>query len=202
MWVVKLGGSLCTDPALPQWLEGLAQLGGGRVTIVPGGGSLADEVRALQAHWQFDDLQAHNMAVLAMAQNAHLMQALSPGLHLVSAETDIPRLLRQGKAVIWSPLEQLREQPDADTNWDTTSDSLALLLARRLNAERLLLVKACQVADVPLESLVLAGVLDASFSHQARGTDFPIDVLHSSQWDTARALLLGAAPQRRGASRA
>ena len=29
MWVVKLGGSLCSDPVLPQWLELLAQLGGG-----------------------------------------------------------------------------------------------------------------------------------------------------------------------------
>lgn len=196
MWVVKLGGSLCTDPALPQWLEGLAQLGGGRVTIVPGGGSLADEVRNLQAHWQFGDLPAHNMAVLAMAQNAHLMQALAPGLHLVSAEADIARRLRQGKAVIWSPLGQMREQPDAATNWDHTSDSMALLLARRLNAERLLLVKACPVADVPLDSLVQAGVLDAGFSRQAQGTDFPIDVLHSSQWDTVRAELLGAAPLR------
>ena len=193
MWVVKLGGSLCTDPALPQWLEGLAQLGGGRVTIVPGGGGLADEVRRLQAHWQFDDLPAHNMAVLAMAQNAHLMQALAPELHLVATETEIPRVLRRGKAVVWSPVEQLRQQADSVTNWDTTSDSLALLLAQRLNAERLLLVKSCPVAEAPLESLVNAGVLDAAFSRLAQGTAFPIDVLHSSQWDTARALLLGEA---------
>ena len=29
MWVVKIGGSLNNDPVLPQWLELLAQLGGG-----------------------------------------------------------------------------------------------------------------------------------------------------------------------------
>jgi 5-(aminomethyl)-3-furanmethanol phosphate kinase len=191
MWVVKLGGSLCTDPALPQWLEGLARLGGGRVTIVPGGGGLADEVRRLQAHWQFDDLPAHNMAVLAMAQNAHLMQALEPSLQVVVNETEIPRVLRRGKTVIWAPLGQLRQQADADTNWDTTSDSLALVLAQRLNAERLLVIKRCEVNDGPLEALVSAGVLDRSFAARAQQTAFPIDVLHSGQWETARALLLG-----------
>ena len=50
MWVVKLGGSLTGDPLLPQWLALLAQLGGGRVTVVCGGGRFADEVRHAQAH--------------------------------------------------------------------------------------------------------------------------------------------------------
>ena len=72
MWVVKLGGSLNSDPVLPQWLELLAELGGGRVIVVCGGGAFADEVRRAQAHWHFDDLPAHNMAVLAMAQTAYL----------------------------------------------------------------------------------------------------------------------------------
>lgn len=191
MWVVKLGGSLCTDPALPQWLEGLARLGGGRVTIVPGGGGLADEVRRLQAHWQFDDLPAHNMAVLAMAQNAHLMQALEPTLQVVVNEPEIPRVLRRGKTVVWAPLGQLRQQADADTTWDTTSDSLALVLAQRLNAERLLVIKRCEVSEAPLESLVNAGVLDRSFASRAQQTAFPIDVLHIGQWERARSLLLG-----------
>ena len=70
MWVVKLGGSLNGDPLLAQWLELLVQLGGGRVTVVCGGGGFADEVRRAQSHWHFDDVPAHNMAVLAMAQTA------------------------------------------------------------------------------------------------------------------------------------
>lgn len=197
MWVVKLGGSLCTDPALPQWLQGLARLGGGRVTIVPGGGGLADEVRRLQAHWQFDDLPAHNMAVLAMAQNAHLMQALEPSLRLVARETEIPRVLRSGKTVIWAPMEQLRDAPDEATNWDTTSDSLALILAQRLNAERLLVIKSCAVTEGSLDMLTRTGVLDLSFARRAQNTAFPIDVLHSGQWEEAQALLLGQGRVRR-----
>ena len=51
MWVVKLGGSLNADPLLPEWLDLLGQLGGGRVTIVCGGGSFADEVRRAHPDW-------------------------------------------------------------------------------------------------------------------------------------------------------
>ena len=48
----------------------LARLGGGRVTLVCGGGAFADVVRQAQGHWGFVDLSAHNMAVLAMLQAA------------------------------------------------------------------------------------------------------------------------------------
>uniref|UniRef100_C5CPV1 Aspartokinase uridylate kinase-like putative kinase n=1 Tax=Variovorax paradoxus (strain S110) TaxID=543728 RepID=C5CPV1_VARPS len=97
MWVVKIGGSLCADPVLPQWLDLLTQIGGGRVTVVCGGGTFADEVRRVQAHWQFNDLAAHNMAVLAMAQTAYQLHALNPALQLAARKTEIPDLLRRGK---------------------------------------------------------------------------------------------------------
>jgi 5-(aminomethyl)-3-furanmethanol phosphate kinase len=192
MWVVKLGGSLSAAPNLPQWLELLAQVGGGRVTIVPGGGGLANEVRRLQAHWEFDDLPAHNMAVLAMAQNAWMMQGMQPSLQLVSKEGDIPRALRSGKALIWAPLELVRPQADENTNWEVTGDSIALGLALRLNAERLLVIKHCEVdGEHSLGDLVHDEVLDRRFDRLAQQAAFPINVLGCSQLEQARSLLLG-----------
>ena len=193
MWVVKLGGSLSASPGLRDWLDGLALLGGGRVIIVPGGGGLADEVRRLQARWQFDDLPAHNMAVLAMAQNAWLMCGLQPALQLVEREGDIVRTLRQARTVVWSPLELVRQVPDANTNWAVTGDSIALDLARRQNAERLVLVKSCQTAGEDLAALHRRAVLDAGFMDRVDSVSFPIDVLHVDQWPQARGLLLGQA---------
>ena len=38
MWVIKIGGHLAEDPVLTEWLERIADLGGGRVVLVPGGG--------------------------------------------------------------------------------------------------------------------------------------------------------------------
>jgi aspartokinase-like uncharacterized kinase len=194
MWVVKLGGSLSTNPALPEWLTLLAQLGGGRVTIVPGGGGLANEVRRLQSHWQFDDLPAHNMAVLAMVQNAWMIQGLQPDLQLVSQEADIPRALRAGKTLVWAPQELVRAVADADTNWSVTGDSIALGLASRLNAERLVLVKHDAVdPHSSLQDLVRSEVLDNRFDTLAQHAAFPIDVLGCAQLDMARSLLLGEA---------
>ncbi|MFZ2651959.1 MAG: aspartate kinase [Burkholderiaceae bacterium] len=192
MWVVKLGGSLNTDPVLPEWLDLLAQLGGGRVTIVCGGGVFADEVRRAQAHWQFDDLAAHNMAVLAMAQSAYLMRALKPGLRLASSQAEIRHVLHGGHTALWLPLGQRRDQVGADTNWDVSADSMALDLARQLNAERLVIVKACPIPPAAnLADLSGAGILDRRFAALASGAACAIDVIQGTELARMRSLLLG-----------
>jgi len=192
MWVVKLGGSLTADPVLPKWLDLLAQLGGGRVTIVCGGGGLADEVRRAQAMWQFNELAAHNMAVLAMAQTAYQLHAMNPTLKLVARKAEIAGVLHKGGAAVWQPFELQRHAPDARTNWEATSDTIALDLARELNAERLVVVKSCPIdPSHTLAQLGAVGVLDQGFHRRARGAAFPIDILEKSELPRMRSLLLG-----------
>jgi aspartokinase-like uncharacterized kinase len=192
MWVVKLGGSLNNDPALPQWLELLAKLGGGRVTVVCGGGGFADEVRRSQSLWQLDDLAAHNMAVLAMAQTAYQLRALSPTLQLASRRADIAGVLHKGRAAVWLPFELQRDEVDSRTNWGATSDTIALDLARDLNAELLVIVKSCAIdPQQSLDQLSASGVLDDGFALRAAGAAFPIEILDRSELARMRALLLG-----------
>jgi aspartokinase-like uncharacterized kinase len=179
MWVVKIGGSLNKDPLLPQWLELMAQLGGGRVTIVCGGGSFVDEVRLSQAHWNLDDLPVRNMAVLAMAQMAYLAQGLEPRLQLAASEASIRKVLRAGHTALWLPVELLRDGPKADAKWDRTSDGVALDLACRLNAERLVLVKASVLE------------LERGVESIANGTGLPIDIVHHTDLARMRTLLQG-----------
>ena len=192
MWIVKLGGSLSRDARLPRWLAMLAELGGGRVVVVPGGAAFADAVRDAQGHWGFDDLTAHNMAVLAMAQTAHLLHALEPRLALAADEDAIRRAQHAGQAVLWMPLSLLRDAPDLITSWEVTSDSLALWLARRLNAERLVVVKACQVRRPhTLKELTELGLLDRRFDQWADGAPFPIEVVECDDLEQVRDGLLG-----------
>ncbi len=192
MWVVKIGGSLNSDPLLPRWLELLATLGGGRVTLVCGGGAFADEVRRSQAHWRFDDLSAHNMAVLAMAQSAYLVHGLNPRLQIVGTKPEVHRVLHGGGTAVWLPMDWLRDSAGPYTNWDNSGDSIALDLARKLNAERMLVVKSCAIEPgATLEDLGAAGVLDRRFMTLARGAAFPIDVLQRTELARARSLLLG-----------
>lgn len=186
MWVVKLGGSLNGDPRLPDWLETLAVHGGGRVIVVPGGGGFADAVRASQARWDYDEVAAHNMAVLAMVQTGLMLQALArrrdpalaEALGLARGEDEIQPLLRQGRVAIWLPFEMLRDEPDPPwTSWDASADSLALRLAGRMHAERLLIVKRCAVPPgARLETLAADGLLDRAFPGVARSAGCPIEV--------------------------
>ena len=192
MWVIKIGGSLASDPRLPVCLQMLATLGGGRVTVVPGGGCFADLVRRAQAHWHFDDLVAHNMAVLGMAQMAQMLHGIEPRLPLVDGEAGIREALRSGRSALWQPLSLLRQAPDELTSWDVSSDSLALWLARRLNAERLVVLKACSVDPaLGFEQLAELGVLDRRFAGWARDAAFPIEVLSCSDIDALRSRLVG-----------
>ncbi len=199
MWVVKISGSLNRDPLLPLWLELLAQLGGGRVTIVCGGGSFADEARNALAHWRFDNgLHAHNMALLALAQAGYLALCLEPRLHLAVSEASVRQILRAGHAAVWLPLVSLRDQPGADTTQATSSDRIALELANRLNAEHLILIKsgvidpAASVAD-----LGRAGIVHRCFESNAKRSCFPISVVHSSDLARMRSLLHGDAEPAR-----
>ena len=192
MWIVKLGGSLSSDPVLLEWLDLLTSLGGGRVTVVCGGGTFADEVRRVQAQWQFGDLAAHNMAVLAMVQVAYQLHALNPMLQLTTSKTEIRRVLHKGKTALWLPFELQRDKLDGDTNWDVTSDSIALDLARKLNAERLVLVKSCLVEpQLSLAQLGDAGIVDRRFASLSGTAPFPIEVLQKDHLDRMRGLLLG-----------
>ncbi len=194
MWIVKLGGSLAHDERLARWLHMLAELGGGRVLVVPGGAAFADAVRAAQARWRLDDLTAHNMAVLAMAQTAHLLHALEPRLVLVSEEQDIRRAQHAGRAALWMPLTLLRDAPDVLTSWDVTSDSIALWLARRLNAERLVVVKACAVVPPhTFEKLSAIGLVDRRFAQWANDAAFPIEVVSCDDLARVQDALLGGA---------
>jgi aspartokinase-like uncharacterized kinase len=65
--VVRLGGSHAFSPWLRPWLAAIRAAAGG-VVVVPGGGPFADAVRLAQTAMGFDDLAAHRMALLAMAQ--------------------------------------------------------------------------------------------------------------------------------------
>ena len=192
MWVVKIGGSLTRNPMLPAWLSLLADCGGGRVIVVSGGGAFSDAVRHAQAHWRFGDLSAHNMAILAMAQTAYLMHGLNPALRLARTKTDIRRVLHKGQTALWLPLELQSVRSSARTTWDVTSDSIALELAHRLNAERLVLVKSCAVNPrLSVAQLSEAGIVDRGFSGLSEGAAFPIDVVNHDELERIRALLLG-----------
>ena len=131
------------------------------------------------------------MAVLAMAQTAHLLCSLEPRLVRCEREADLAGTLRQGRCAVWSPIGLQREHADADTSWDVTSDSIALALAMRLHAQRLVVVKSCAVNPrASPHELVATGIVDRRFAALVGEAALPIDVVGPSHFLAIRDALL------------
>lgn len=200
IWVVKLGGALHHAAELPAWLAACAGAADGalRCVVVTGGGALADEVRALQARWHFDDSLAHALALDTMRLNARLLQGLAPDLMpcaMLHAD-DLPARGPCG-GWLWSPPRHFapRQLP---ASWSVTSDSIALWLAQVLGARAVLLVKSQAPERLPstrAESLAAEGVVDAFFPQLLAQSEVPARLLDKTAVDDfTRHLKAGTLP--------
>lgn len=171
MWIVKLGGSLLTAGHLKQWLSVITRSGAGRLVIVPGGGIFAEHIRNAQKKWQFSNISAHHMALLAMEQYAHLLKSWSPQLSLNDCAEGISRAVKQKKIPVWLPYKMLAAYPDITPDWNTSSDSLALWLGQHINAEHIILIKSLSHRNLTIKQLSDAGMIDYAFHDMARKID-------------------------------
>jgi 5-(aminomethyl)-3-furanmethanol phosphate kinase len=201
-WVLKLGGSLNARPVLRDWLRLAATQGAGRVVLVPGGGAFTEQVRQAQAAWHFDDLAAHRMAILGMAQTALMLAALEPALALAGDAAAIEAQLARGRAVVWLPLDVMSDWPGVEPGWAVSADSLALWLAQQIGAAGIMLVKSCRIEPGrSFEELRAAGVLDAEFPARAAQAGLPIELLAHDEAARAARLLAAHPLSHRGADR-
>ena len=180
MIVIKLGGSLAQSGALINCLNKIEHRYQGRaVIIVPGGGVFADQVRLAQQQWQFDEVTAHHMAILAMQQMALMFKGLVPQWPIVSSLSDI----QQQKILIWSPNSAELDQSGVPATWDISSDSLAAWLAKQLSAKELILVKSADIdPQASLEQLAAQQIVDQGFCKQVQDGLFKIRVVNQQDF--------------------
>ena len=139
--VVKLGGSVVRSGELTAWLDAIAAAPQPTI-VVPGGGALADEVRACQERLGFGDASAHRMALLAMDQLAWAVAGLRQGFEVGATEEGLRAALGRGSVGVWAPYALISGRTDIEESWRLTSDSLALWLAARIGAARCYLIKS------------------------------------------------------------
>jgi aspartokinase-like uncharacterized kinase len=179
--VVKFGGSLGSHPAARAARRGdvtAAAASGITVVIVPGGGRFADAVRQAQSTAGFDDATAHDMALLAMAQTGYVLASVLPRTtRLARGLAEILSTLaeRPGIPLIWQP-DPRCDGLELERSWRVTSDSLALWLASRIDARRVILVKSCAIpsssdnAPPDLTELARMGIVDGAYPDLALTT--------------------------------
>ena len=171
--VVKLGGSLLADGRLSPLLGSLGDLARTHgVAVLPGGGLFADAVRRACRLHDTGASAAHWMAILAMDQHAHLLADLLPAARLVVGPQEALAAAAAGNLAVLAPFAWLRATDPLPHGWHVTSDSIAAWVAHRLEARRLVLLKAVEgvtdasgavVPEVPLDSAALSGIVDEHF---------------------------------------
>ncbi len=184
--VVKLGGSVVRSGELAAWLDAIA---GARVPIVvvPGGGALADEVRACQSQLGFGDAAAHRMALLAMDQLAWAVAGLRRGFTVGASEAELRAALEAGSVAVWAPYAAIAGRTDVEGSWRFTSDSLALWLAARIGAARCYLIKSIarpKASRLGARQLARDGVVDAAFADMLAETGTPTVLLGRGDQDS------------------
>lgn len=157
--VVKVGGSFARSSRLRTIVAAL-EPGRGRTVVVPGGGPFADAVRREQPRIGCDDIAAHKMALLAMAQLGTALAGLSLVLATAQSLAAIRRALAADRVPVWLPLDIFDGHPDVPESWDMTSDSLSVWLARRLGAARLIVLKHGSPKSMVASDLASEGVVD------------------------------------------
>lgn len=154
-YVIKLGGSLMGSAR--DLMKVLCRLSeeGYSFLVVPGGGSMADLVRELFSRYAISQEAAHWMAVLAMEQYAYL---LADG---TGAELTTEVRSTEGVKVLLPYLALREDDRGLEHSWDYTSDSVAVLVAMRLDAP---LIKVTDVDGVILEGKVVREISASSLS--------------------------------------
>jgi 5-(aminomethyl)-3-furanmethanol phosphate kinase len=185
--IVKLGGSFALSPDLP----GILDVIGGAVTpvvLVAGGGPFADAVRDAQPRMGFHDRAAHKMALMAMAQFAEALAALSPRLRPARDLAAIRAALGAGAVPVWSPWPMADGLEHLPESWQLTSDSLAAWLAGRLGAECLAMLKRGD-APASLAEAAAHGIVDPLFPDYAEASGATIRWVAPAQPGALAAML-------------
>ena len=183
--VIKLGGSLMRSAELTLWLESITKLAQKtRVIIVPGGGEFADKVRETQQSLCFDNQTAHRLALLAMFQYGYLLTGLNPSIKIIENIDELLSTKDSQMPMLWLPDVLLNDFSEIPASWDYSSDSIALWLATKVNAEQLILIKTIDklTSDYDLKSLINEGYIDQGFSSLLGNFSVEIKVFASEQY--------------------
>jgi len=172
--VVKVGGSLLLRHSLKRqlehWLrtEALAE-----TFVVVGGGPVVDAIRRRDevypgdptgTHWQCIELLEISWAAAARGLG---WATVANEAELQAALTDNTGTMRPLLVAVKAFYDR-RHADAVPTDWRTTSDTIAALLALHIAADELVLLKSCPIpAEYCLDQLAAVGIVDGIFPSAA-----------------------------------
>lgn len=165
MWVLKLGGSWLKNQKLKDLLQNLILYNNSEVVLVVGGGIFADAVRVSQRFLKFDDKFANYLAIKATENYAESINSIFPEIKLTK---NLNELKKRNGLKIWLPEKILKNERTFIKNWNSTSDSIACWLGKKISAKGVIFVKSLNFEKnqkFNLRDLQNKGILDKNISN-------------------------------------
>ena len=177
--VIKIGGATLFQPdGFVRELRTLLQENkGAQVWLIVGGGDLVEAMRSAhriypdldheELHWRCVELLDHTWAIarqvygygVAIETGEELakysQQQTTPGVLWVRVQSFYSRAASHSLPIAWQP----------SSNWNTTTDTLAWLLGKTIDADRVQLIKQCECdPNWPLAEAAKLGVIDSELA--------------------------------------
>lgn len=141
MVVVKIGGSLQSTKYIRYWIKAVKLNRNTSFLLVFGGGKYADEIRRQQKIKLYSDYEAHKNAVNAMKSfTKDYSNELKDFLYIKSVDS-IKKNYKKRKLLTWLPSVNEVSKLNIPLDWNATSDSIALAIAKKTNSP-LIIVKS------------------------------------------------------------
>lgn len=172
--VFKLGGSCLTNADWPSRLRGWLRKQPPAIYIgIVGGGELIEALRDLDRIHRLNTRQLHWRCIRLLDATFEIAVELVSEFAALRSREQLAGLLQKklevsGQRVAWlriasfyNDVDVLVNEPMPSEDWSTTTDTLALLLARELHADRCVLLKSCPVDHLTtLQDAVDEGIVD------------------------------------------
>ncbi len=156
--VVKFGGSLLHQPesiaSLQRWLANQTY---SRIFLIVGGGECIESMRHLDRLHSLDAVEMHWRCIRLLDATFEIVSELLPQCRKVESAEDFQSCCRRDRDIVAHQggpevfLVRIGSYYDANdamsrllpASWETTSDALAFLLAKKLCIQELILLKSC-----------------------------------------------------------
>ena len=141
MWIIKIGGSWIDKVELNELVTHLSKHSKfENIIIVVGGGCFADAVRLVYASNQMSEKTGHFLALKGTEMFAHIIKEINKNISLINNIESLKVLDRKLK--VWMPSRVLKDEPSFINSWESTSDSVAAWLHKKVKSKGLIFVKS------------------------------------------------------------
>ena len=178
MVVIKIGGSLQFSSYMKKWIRSIELNFNNSFFLIFGGGEYADKVREDQKMKGLNDYEAHILAIKAMHKlTLDHLDYLNKFSEIHSLK-NIERNYKKRKLFVWMPKINDIDNLDVSKNWDSTSDSISLAIAKKFNCP-LIIVKSTNLSSKKfLNNFFLkSDLLDRDFVKLFQNTNQKISIV-------------------------